>query len=40
MIHIGGLRVQPGGHLPAAAPPVAPTMVRSRDLADSGTDVA
>jgi len=40
VIHIGGLRVQPGGHLPAAAPPIAPTVVRSRDLADSGTDVA
>ena len=40
VIHIGGLRVQPGGQLPAVAPPVAPTMVRSRDLADSGTDVA
>ena len=40
VIHIDGLRVHPGGTLPAAAPPVAPTVVRSRDLADSGTDVA
>ena len=40
VIHIDGLRVQPGGTLPAAASPVAPTVVRSRDLADSGTDVA
>jgi uncharacterized alkaline shock family protein YloU len=39
VIHIDGLRVQPGG-----APPVVaiedPTLVRTRDLADSGTDVA
>jgi uncharacterized alkaline shock family protein YloU len=39
VIHIDGLRVQPGG-----APPVVasedPTQIRARDLADSGTDVA
>jgi uncharacterized alkaline shock family protein YloU len=39
VIHIDGLRVQPGG-----APPVVvqedPTHIRARDLADSGTDVA
>jgi uncharacterized alkaline shock family protein YloU len=39
VIHIDGLRVQPGG-----APPVVaaedPTLIRTRDLADSGTDVA
>ena len=39
VIHIDGLRVQPGG-----APPVVahedPTQIRTRDLADSGTDVA
>jgi uncharacterized alkaline shock family protein YloU len=37
--HIDGLRVHPGGALPEA-PPVAPTAIRGRDLADSGTDVA
>jgi uncharacterized alkaline shock family protein YloU len=39
VIHVDGLRVQPGG-----APPVIaqedPTQIRTRDLADSGTDVA
>ena len=39
VIHVDGLRVQPGG-----APPVVaaedPTQIRTRDLADSGTDVA
>ena len=35
VVHIDGLRVQPGGSLPEA-----PTAIRSRDLADSGTDVA
>jgi uncharacterized alkaline shock family protein YloU len=39
VIHIDGLRVQPGGALPEA-PPTAPTAIRTRDLADSGTDVA
>ena len=39
VIHIDGLRVQPGGALPEA-PPTTPTAIRSRDLADSGTDVA
>ena len=39
VIHIDGLRVQPGGALPEA-PPATPTAIRSRDLADSGTDVA
>ena len=41
VIHIDGLRVQPGG---AAARGRAtgrrPRAIRSRDLADSGTDVA
>lgn len=39
VIHIDGLRVQPGTSVPEA-PPAAPTAIRSRDLADSGTDVA
>ncbi len=39
LIHVDGLRVHPGGPLPAA-PDVEPTTVRLRDLADSGTDVA
>ena len=39
VIHIDGLRVQPGGSLPEA-PPATPTSIRARDLADSGTDVA
>ena len=39
VIHIDGLRVQPGSALPEDAP-TAPTSIRSRDLADSGTDVA
>jgi uncharacterized alkaline shock family protein YloU len=39
VIHVGGLRVQPAGSIPAVsgAPPEA---IRPRDLADSGTDVA
>jgi len=39
VIHVGGLRVQPAGSIPAvsAAPP---ETIRPRDLADSGTDVA
>jgi uncharacterized alkaline shock family protein YloU len=38
-IHVDGLRVHPGGAIPA--PPVeGPTTIRPRDLADSGTDVA
>ena len=39
VIHVGGLRVQPAGAIPAVsgAPPEA---IRPRDLADSGTDVA
>ena len=39
VIHIDGLRVQPGGTLPAV-PPAAPRSIRARDLGDSGTDVA
>ncbi len=39
VIHIDGLHVQPGDTLPAVEPP-GPTAIRSRDLADSGTDVA
>jgi uncharacterized alkaline shock family protein YloU len=39
VIHIDGLRVHPGGTLPAA-PAATPTSIRARDLADSGTDVA
>jgi len=39
VIHIDGLRVPIGGTLPQ--PPIAlPTAIRSRDLADSGSDVA
>jgi uncharacterized alkaline shock family protein YloU len=38
-IHIGGLRIAPGG-VPPAAIPVDPSAIRMRDLADSGTDVA
>ncbi len=38
-IHVDGLRVHPGGAVPGA-PVEAPTEIRSRDLADSGTDVA
>jgi uncharacterized alkaline shock family protein YloU len=39
LIHVDGLRVQPGGPIPE--PRVdEPTAIRSRDLADSGTDVA
>ena len=38
-IHIDGLRFGPGGAPPTAIHPSAET-VRSRDLADSGTDVA
>lgn len=40
VIHIGGLRLQPGTVPPTDAETGAPTVVRSRDLADSGTDVA
>ena len=39
VIHIDGLRVQPGMAMPEAAP-AEPRPIRSRDLADSGTDVA
>ena len=39
VIHVDGLRVQAGGALPAVEP-TRPTAIRSRDLADSGTDVA
>ena len=39
LIHVDGLRVHPGGVVPQV-PPARPTGIRSRDLADSGTDVA
>jgi uncharacterized alkaline shock family protein YloU len=42
VIHVDGLRLQPGT-VPARQQPAQhhePTVVRSRDLADSGTDVA
>ncbi len=39
VIHIDGLRVQPGGSPPGVVHED-PTHIRSRDLADSGTDVA
>ena len=39
VIHVDGLHVPPGGALPSA-PASLPMRVRSRDLADSGTDVA
>ena len=39
IIHVDGLRVPPGGAVPAV-PVAQPTAIRSRDLADSGTDVA
>jgi uncharacterized alkaline shock family protein YloU len=38
-IHVDGLRVHPGGAIPAA-PVEGPTTIRPRDLADSGSDVA
>jgi uncharacterized alkaline shock family protein YloU len=41
VIHIDGLRVQPGATAPEAPPATrSPAAIRSRDLADSGTDVA
>jgi uncharacterized alkaline shock family protein YloU len=40
VIHVEGLRVHPGGTVPAPAPAPEPTAIRPRDLADSGTDVA
>ena len=39
VIHVDGLRVQAGMGMPAPAP-AEPRPIRSRDLADSGTDVA
>jgi uncharacterized alkaline shock family protein YloU len=39
VIHIDGLRVQPAGAPPAVVHPD-PAIIRPRDLADSGTDVA
>ena len=39
VIHVDGLRVQPGGAPPILVAPD-PTSIRPRDLADSGTDVA
>ena len=39
VIHVDGLRVHPGGSVPEV-PRARPTAIRSRDLADSGTDVA
>ncbi len=38
-IHVDGLRVHPGGVVPLVTA-AQPTAIRSRDLADSGTDVA
>ena len=39
-IHVDGLRLHPGGSALPAPIPIDPAAVRSRDLADSGTDVA
>jgi uncharacterized alkaline shock family protein YloU len=39
VIHVGGLRVQPAGSIPAVSTGP-PETIRPRDLADSGTDVA
>jgi uncharacterized alkaline shock family protein YloU len=39
VIHVDGLRVQPAGEPPAVVHED-PTVIRPRDLADSGTDVA
>jgi len=39
VIHVDGLHVPAGGTLPQA-PIALPTGIRSRDLADSGSDVA
>lgn len=39
-IHIDGLRVHPGGAVPDESAVETPPPIRSRDLADSGTDVA
>jgi uncharacterized alkaline shock family protein YloU len=39
VVHIDGLHIPPGGAVPSA-PASLPMRVRSRDLADSGTDVA
>ncbi|MEO6206797.1 MAG: Asp23/Gls24 family envelope stress response protein, partial [Candidatus Limnocylindrales bacterium] len=39
LIHVDGLRVHPGGAVPQVSTE-RPTAIRSRDLADSGTDVA
>jgi uncharacterized alkaline shock family protein YloU len=39
VIHVDGLHIPPGGAVPTA-PAALPMRVRSRDLADSGTDVA
>jgi uncharacterized alkaline shock family protein YloU len=39
LIHVDGLRVHPGGAVPAAAVGE-PTAILTRDLADSGSDVA
>lgn len=39
LIHVDGLRVHPGGGVPGV-PAEAPAEIRTRDLADSGTDVA
>jgi uncharacterized alkaline shock family protein YloU len=38
VIHVDGLRVHAGSTIPAGS--AEPTAIRSRDLADSGTDVA
>lgn len=39
LIHVDGLRVHPGGAVPAASVEE-PTAILARDLADSGSDVA
>jgi hypothetical protein len=39
VIHVGGLRVQPAGSIPAVSG-ARPEAIRPHDLADSGTDVA
>ena len=39
VIHVGGLRVQPAGSIPAVSG-AGPEAIRPHDLADSGTDVA
>ncbi len=40
LIHVDGLRVHPGGTVPAIEPRGGPASIGPRELADSGTDVA